>query len=294
MSTIDQPPFVRHHRTAKALVRTFQEALEPQLFTKGSLSRDEFLRAVALMMEHWPKALPLFARTCHACLEAAGSGDGTRRPALFTTDGRRRDFVTRLMFATLAGRVPERVDPITGEVFPRVVVPGLQANLQTLFYDREWIVLNSDAIAIFNQIGTDRDEEIWRRIARQDTLAVLADTVFVRVLLRFKQFHLQRQTFIRRMTEILREKRFDFADEHFDTLFETMFGRLRDALATELDRARMDIHYGEGTADQLLRIFDQFDRHRQEQATPVRMLGGGARPRRPAQRGRPGGPSPRH
>lgn len=277
----DSPPFVRHHRTARALVRTFQEALEPQFCSKGILTQEEFARAVALMMEHWPKALPLFAHTCKACLGTTAPHGEETRPQLFRPDGRRRDFVTRLMFSTLIGRVPETVDPVTGVAFPQVIAPGLQANLLALFYDKEWEALNADAVAIYNQIGTDQDDEVWRRIARQDTLAVLADTMFVRVLLRFKQFHFQRQSFIRRMTDILRDKRFDFADDHFDTMFETMFGRLRGALATELDRARVDIHYGEGTADNMLRIFDQFDKRRLEQSAPIQTLGGGRRPARP-------------
>ena len=49
---------------------------------------------------------------------------------------------------------------------------------------------------------------------------------------------------------------------------------VQDGLRTELDRARTDIHYGEGTAEALLRIFDQFDKHRLDQSVPIRVLGG--------------------
>ncbi|MGF7175292.1 hypothetical protein [Azospirillum doebereinerae] len=278
--TTDQPPFARHHRTAQALVSTFQEALEPQFSAKGALSREDFTRAMNLMMAHWPTVLPLFASICQSCTQAAGCregagcGGGCVPRAVFKPDGRRRDFVTRLLFSTVRMKVPEIVDPISGAVFPQIIAGGLQTSLNGLFYDKEWEALNADAIAIYNHLGTDQDAEVWKRIAGQDTLAVLTDTLFVRVMLRFRQFHQQRQTFTRRMTDLLRDKRFVFADGHFETLFDTLFGRLREGLRTELDRARLDIHYGEGTADALMRIFDQFDKHRLEQSLPVRVLGG--------------------
>lgn len=280
--TTDQPPFVQHHRTAQALVSTFQEALEPQFTAKGVLSREEFTRAMNLMMTHWPTVLPLFAGICQSCTAAphCKSGCGGEAPRIvFKPDGRRRDFVTRLMFSTVRIKVPETIDPISGAAFPQIIVGGLQTSLSSLFYDKEWEALNSDAIAIYNRIGTDHDAEIWNRIAREDTLAVLVDTLFVRVMLRFRQFHQQRQTFMRRMTDLLRDKRFVFADSHFDTLFDSLFGRLRESLRSELDRARVDIHYGEGTADGLMRVFDQFDKHRLEQSMPIQTLGGRSRPR---------------
>ncbi len=288
--TTDPPPFMRHHRTAQILVSTFQEALEPQFAAKGALSREEFSRAVTLMMAHWPNVLPLFATICQSCAQAptcqgAGQGGcqdggcGAMPRAVFKPDARRRDFVTRLMFSTVRIKVPETIDPISGAAFPQIVAGGLQTSLSSLFYDKEWEALNSDAIAIYNQVGTDRDAEIWSRIQRQDTLAVLADTLFVRVMLRFRQFHQQRLTFMRRMTDLLRDQRFIFADGHFDTLFDSMFGRLRESLRTELDRARVDIHYGEGTADGLMRIFEQFDKHRLERSLPIQALGGRSKPR---------------
>lgn len=284
--TADPPPFERHHRTAQALVSTFQEALEPQFTAKGALSREEFTRAMGLMMAHWPSVLPLFASICQSCTAASctasgcggctTSGDG-QQP--LHHDGRRRDFVTRLMVSALRTRLPDSMDPITGASFPQVILPGLQSTLTALFYEKEWEALNASAISLFNRLGTDRDAEVWQRLAREETLAVLAGTPFVRVMLRFRQFHQQRQTFMRRMTERLRDRQFIFADEHFQTLFDAMFGHLRDGLRTELDRARTDIHYGEGTAEALLRIFDQFDKHKQEQSVPVRVLGGRQMPR---------------
>lgn len=283
--TADPPPFERHHRTAQALVSTFQEALEPQFTAKGVLSREEFTRAMGLMMAHWPSVLPLFASICQSCTAGScgGCGNGCEtggeEPPQIEAGGRRRDFVTRLMVSALRASLPDSMDPITGASFPQVIVPGLQSTLTALFYEKEWEAMNASAIALFNRLGTDRDAEVWRRLAHEETLAVLADTPFIRVMLRFRQFHQQRQTFIRRMTDHLRERHFVFAEEHFQALFDALFGRLRDGLRTELGRARTDIQYGEGTAEALLRIFDQFDKHRQEQSMQVRVLGGRQMPR---------------
>jgi len=283
--TADQPPFERHHRTAQALVSTFQEALEPQFTAKGVLSREEFTRAMGLMMAHWPSVLPLFASICQSCTASSCGGCGTgtgplgEEPAQIGSGGRRRDFVTRLMVSALRTRLPDSMDPITGASFPQVILPGLQSTLTALFYEKEWEAMNASVIALFNRLGTDRDAEVWQRLAHEETLAVLADTPFIRVMLRFRQFHQQRQTFIRRMTDQLRDRHFVFAEEHFQTLFDALFGRLRDGLRTELGRARTDIQYGEGTAEALLRIFDQFDKHRLEQSVPVRVLGGRQMPR---------------
>ena len=279
----DTPPFVRHHDTARALVRTFHEAMTPHLASKGAVTQEELARAFAMMMDQWPRVLPLFARTCRTCTargaspfvvdEATGANGGADGAA-----GRRRDYVTRLMFSTVLGALPEEFDPLTGEVFPRVVAPGLQVNLAGLFYEKEWEAMNEDAIAVFRQIGTDRDAEVWERIRRHITLPAVAGAVFVRVLLRFKQFHFQRRAFVRRMVDSLREQRFAFTDAHFDALFEAMFGHLRADLASELGRARIDVRYGDETAGHLLRIFDQFDKRRLEAALPVRSIGGALRP----------------
>lgn len=282
MQRSDPPPFLRHHDAAKALLLTFQQALEPTLRAKGALTPEDFARAMALMTEHWPKALPLFARTCASCTAVRGGGTGPQLTLQSEPPGdgagRRRDFVTRLVLSPVMVSLPEQIDPLTGLPFPRIIAPGMQANLLALFYDTEWRALNEDAVAIYTQLGTDSDRDVWERISRDGTLTVLADTMFVRVLLRFKQFHLQRQNFIKRMGEALRDRRFAFTDDHFDALFDTLFGRLRGACATEYDRARLDIHYGEGTADGVMRIFEQYDRRRLEQAQPVHSLGGAVKP----------------
>ncbi|WP_180282536.1 hypothetical protein [Azospirillum oleiclasticum] len=269
-------PFARHHRTAEMLLRTLQQALAPQFETRGTIGREDLDRAVGLIVEHGSTVMPLFAGNCRACLEDPITP--RVRMAMFQPDGRRKDFVTRLLFSSVVRGVPESTDPLTGATFPRVVAPGLQANLSALFYDREWEAMNADAATVFQKLGDVGDEEVWAGIDRDEALPMVVDAVFVRVMLRFKQFSFQRQSFMRRMVETLRERRFAFTDDHFVTVFESLFGHLRDDLRTGIGRARMDTRYGDETSGNLMRVFDQFDRHREEIATPVRGLGGSRRP----------------
>lgn len=274
------PSFVQHHAIARALMQTFQEALGAQIAGRGALTPDELSRAFELMKQNWPLTLPLFARTCRGCLDGrTGPADCvTVEIPAGTEDGRRHDFVTRLLFSTISRHVPESTDPLTGTIFPRVIVPGLQANLTALFYDKEWEAMNADARSIFRHVRTEREEEVWPRVSSHATLPVLSHALFVRVMLRFKQFHFQRQSFIRRMATAVNPRTFSFAEEHFDQLFEALFGHLRDEIRTELGRARMDVRYGDETSAHLLRIFDAFDKQRQERALPTRTLGGAVKP----------------
>lgn len=137
--------------------------------------------------------------------------------------------------------------------------------------------MNADARSILQLVHAEREEEVWPRVTRHATLPVLTHALFVRIMLRFKQFHLQRQSFIRLMTNV-GPRTFSFADEHFDQIFEALFGHLRDEIRTELGRARMDIRYGDETAGHLMRIFAAFDKARQERALPTRALGGAMKP----------------
>lgn len=265
------PPFARHQKTAEVLLQTLAQALGPVIAEKGALSADELTRAVDLMLRHKAALAPLFAANCRACL-AAGPAAAAEGLAAFQADQRRRDYVTRLLFAAVATQTPECLDPITGESYPRVLAGPLQTHVASLFYEREWEAMNADALLLFQKVGVDSGEAVWERLQDDDALPFVADAVFIRVLLRFRQFAYQRQHFIRRMGDLLRERRFVLSEEQFMALFDAMFGRLRGPLGSELGRARIDTRYGDETASTMLRIFDEFDKRRQELATSFKAL----------------------
>jgi hypothetical protein len=272
MTTPDaDPPFVRHQKTAEAMLRALAQALQPSLSQGGSVAAEELARAVELVVRRGAALAPLFAQNCRAC---AAHGAAAGVAAAYQADQRRRDYVTRLLYAAVAAETPESVDPLTGETFPRVLAAPLQSHIAGLFYEKEWEAMNADALLLYQKIGSDADDAVWEKVHEDDALPFLADAVFIRVLLRFRQFAFQRQNFIRRMGELLRERRFVLTDAHFVALFDAMFGRLRPALKSELGRARIDIRYGEETASSMLKIFDEFDKHCKELAMPIKTLAG--------------------
>jgi hypothetical protein len=261
------PPFQRHQRTAETLLRTVQDALTPLFDAKGFVTRDDVERVVGRLTEMTDRTSLLFAQNCRACVdEPVPPGI---RVALFDPQGRRNDYVTRLLFAHVLDRVPAKVDPVTGSAYPRLLAPALQATLSGLFYDMEWRSLNVDALTAFQKIGTTADKEIRERIDRDTALPIVVGSIFVRVLLRFRQFTYQRQSFTRRMSDLMRPLRFVFTEDHFAAVFDALAERLRNEIDVEFGRTRTDMHYGEGTAADLARILDEFDRFRQTLAERV-------------------------
>lgn len=273
MTTPDAPPpFIRHQKTAEALLQALAEALASVCAQKGGAGVADVERTAALILRCGPKLEPLFAANCRACV--AGTIPAEERMAAYHADERRRDYVTRLLFGAVTVRTPESVDPLTGEIFPRVLAGPLQTHVAGLFYEKEWEAMNADALLVFQKVGSDDGGAVWDALRRDDALPALADGVFIRVMLRFRQFAYQRQNFIRRMGEMLRERRFVLTEEQFLEIFGAMFDRLRCGLESELGRARVDTRYGDETASMMLRIFDEYDRRRQELATPVKSLSG--------------------
>lgn len=259
-------PFLRHMHIAESLLSTLRNALMPYFAATGTISWRDFDRGVSHMLDRTDLVAPMFANACRRCVE-----EGVPQPFELDGDeekGRRRDFVTRLVFSHVVDSVPECIDPMTGDRFPRNMASGVKATLMSLFYDMEWAAMNSDAITIFRKLGTTRDEDIRHRIDDDETLPIVAGSVFVRVALRFRQFAFQRQAFIRRMSDQMRGRRFSFTDEHFVLLFEALIGRLRADLGSELGRARFDMRYGEATSNALLHILDEFDQYRTMVAPP--------------------------
>ena len=145
-------------------------------------------RAFNLIEGFWPKTLPAFKANCRLCIDKNGS-------RAYNPDARRKDFLTRFVFSLLITTIPSRMDPGSGKYFPQVIVRGIQRNIVNLFSNAEYEMLNSQAQAIFATIGTDDDAQTWPLIRADETMSMLADKVFIRMLLRFKQFNQQRQSF---------------------------------------------------------------------------------------------------
>lgn len=252
----DKLPHETHHEMAHTLMRTFYEALEPHFLTKGYMTKDDLDKAFTLMASFWPKVLPLFGATCKECSDARGD-------KVYVPDIRRKDFLTRLIFSYVLTNVPMRHDSATRVTFPQVLVRGIQKNVSSLFHEREYDELNRHAQSIFMQIGTDKDNEVWPLIQADDTLSIMADKILIRFLLRFKQFNHQRQVFTRNITLTLMESSYSFSDADFCLVFQGLFGRFEEMLRSDEGRLRIDLFFGEDSAEKLNKVFFQFSNFRQ-------------------------------
>lgn len=251
----DKPPHQKHHELAHTVLRTFYEALEPHFQTKGHLTKEDLDKSFSLMESYWPKVLPLFSVTCKVCIE--------QRERTYNPDVRRKDFLTRLVFSNIVANVPQRMDPLSGKMFPQVIVRGIQKNVTSIFHEKEYETLNLQAQTIFSHIGTDDDQEVWPLINNDETLLVLADKILVRLLLRFKQFNHQRQVFTRNITLSLLELNYNFTDQDFCTIFHSMFNKFEELLKGEDGRLKIDLYFGEETSEKLAKIFFHYNQFKQ-------------------------------
>lgn len=247
------------HDLARTLIRTFYEALAVQFERKDHITRDELDRAFTLIEGFWPKTLPAFKANCRLCLDKHGS-------RAYNPDARRKDFLTRFVFSLLITSIPSRMDPISGKHFPQVIVRGIQRNVTTLFSNAEYEMLNSQAQAIFATIGTDDDTQMWPLIRADETMSMLADKIFIRMLLRFRQFNQQRQTFTAAIVGSIEANVYKFTDQDFCTVFEAMFSRYDALIRTPEGRIKMDVYYGDGTADGISSIFFAFEQFKKDLA----------------------------
>jgi len=273
---MDATSYDRHRQTAEALLRAVCDALTPIFETRGSISREELERAVACLAGMRSNTALLFERNCRACL-ANGEAHTMTAPARRPVE-RRHDFATRLLFSHVIETVPERLDPLTGALYPRLLAPALQSVVSGLFFDIEWQALNAEAQAAFTKIGEISDHDVRKRIDADPTLPALAGAVFVRFILRFRQFTYQRQTFTKKMAELLRPCRFVFTEEHFVELFDAIARGVPTDLDCELGSIQTDIRFGEGTASELVRILGEFTSYREslgdrKKGPPFRPLG---------------------
>jgi hypothetical protein len=245
------------HDLARTIIRTFYEALSTQLDKKHYLTKTDLDRSFRLFDGFWPSTLPVFKANCKTCIER-------HTGKVYHPDSRRKDFVTRFVFSHVILNIPERTSPVSGVKYPQVIVRGIQKNVTTLFHAKEYNTLNSTAQMIFASIGTDCDVEMWPLIRADDTMNFLADKIFIRLLMRFKQFNHQRQIFVRNITQNIDPKTYTFTDEDFCELFECLFSRFEDILRTEDGRVRIDVYYSDNTAETITRIFASFHQFKRE------------------------------
>lgn len=194
-------------------------------------------------------------------LIAAASGEGAvQNPASEgilqqQESGNRSKFLLRL----IAGRFSHLFADPENPIFPREVVMGFDNYLAKLLGDVLYSELNVEAQELLSQFQTDDDGEIWKMIAANDRHKRFAYNILIRILLKFEDFEWAKRNFISILNNVTERKSgFLFEDAHFQLLFTALFSDLFRALWDDEESVKLDFMFGEGTADRLDGIRNNF------------------------------------
>ena len=237
---------------SRALFNIIFESIEEELKVCDVVTLDEVKRIEKKIEESWHHIESLFDNTCAQCMETHW----------YVRDERRKDAITRLVYARLIMGVPERgMD--TGASFPRVTVPGLQTMITVMLTAREWKVLNDFARFIFEYIGSDHDAEIAKHYVANTAVQMLCQRIFITLLLRFKGFNTRRQEFQRIVNNAVQESNYKMSDIDFCALFETLFREYHDMVQSEDGQLKLSLYHAEDVPEKVKAIFDAYFRFKE-------------------------------
>jgi len=177
--------------------------------------------------------------------------------------GNRSKFLLRL----IAGRFSHLFADPENPVFPREVVMGFDNYLDKLLGGALYGELNVEAQELLSYFNTDDDGEIWREIAKNDRHKRFAYNILIRILLKFEDFEWAKRNFISILNNVTeRQSGFFFEDQHFQLLFTALFSDLFKALWDDDASVKLDFMFGEGTADRIDGIRDNFKAYKDQLA----------------------------
>lgn len=177
--------------------------------------------------------------------------------------GNRSKFLLRL----IAGRFSHLFADPNNPVFPREVVMGFDNYLNKLLGGLLYGELNVEAQELLSYFHTDDDGEIWREIGKNDRHKRFAYNILIRILLKFEDFDWAKRNFISILNNVTeRQSGFLFEDQHFQLLFTALFSDLFKALWDDEASLKLDFMFGEGTADRIDGIRDNFKAYKEQLA----------------------------
>lgn len=244
---------------ARALLNLIRETMLDSLGNRQPITLQDIEGALGRLEDCWPKIESLFERAANATIGSLS----------FVAQDRRKDHLTRLLFAKLMMKVPERQVPRSPMPFPRLLLPGLQKNIASLFTKLEWEILNRHAKCVFEYIGSDSDPAIIAQLKSSEAIQLFSERVFVSILLKFYRFNLRKAEFIRITNEALPDGIPKIADSDFCDVFEGVFTDYFDILNTEEGRTRIELSHGEEFLVRIRGIQDQYRRYKEGLAPPT-------------------------
>lgn len=181
--------------------------------------------------------------------------------------GNRSKFLLRL----IAGRFSHLFADPENPVFPREVVMGFDNYLVKLLGGVLYGELNVEAQELLSYFNTDDDGEIWKEIGKNDRHKRFAYNILIRILLKFEDFEWAKRNFISILNNVTERKSgFLFEDQHFQLLFTALFSDLFKALWDDEASLKLDFMFGEGTADRIDGIRDNFKVYKEQIAERMR------------------------
>lgn len=240
----------KNAETAKLLFKTMQDMLVRAFANRDSIGLDDLRGVLAKFEERWATIETLFDRAASEGIDAL----------TFIQNDRRKDHLTRLIFARVLMKVPERPLPKGAGDYPRVIVKGFQAAIASMFSKPEWAMLNQHSKWVFEFMGGDSDPVISTQLKANEAIALFSEQVLVAVLLRFYRFTVRRSEFVRLINEALPEAAPKVGDTEFCELFEALFDGYFAMLLTEKGMTRIELSQGEDFLIRVRSVQDQYRR----------------------------------
>ncbi len=234
---------------AQALFKIIFETIHDGVGDRIYITWEEIAKIEKRFEETWPHVESMFDNTCAQCMDTSW----------YVRDERRKDSITRLVFARIVMGISSRTTT-SGQVFPRVVVPGLQTLIAVLLTNREWVILNEHSHFIFEYIGSDDDTVVATQLKLNRAIQLLCQRIFLTLLLRFKQFNTRRQEFMQVINQSVAGTGYRMSDIEFCEIFETLFREYHDMIQTDEGRLRLTISHTYDFPEKLKAIFDAYFR----------------------------------
>ena len=240
----------KNAETAKLLFKTMQDMLLKAFANRDSIAYEDLQVVLKKFEERWSTIETLFDRAASDGIDAL----------TFIQNDRRKDQLTRLVFARILMKLGERPGPKGAPPYPRAIVAGLQAAITGMFSDSEWKMLNQHARWAFEFMGGDSDPVIASQLQSNEAIQLFVEQLFVAVLMRFYRFNIRRTEFVRQINEATPETGPKVGDSEFCELFEALFDDFYAMLLTQKGLTRIEMSQGEEFIVRVRSVQDQYRR----------------------------------
>ncbi len=240
----------KNAETARLLFKTMQDMLVRSFTGRETISLDDLQLVLKKFEERWATIETLFDRAASEGIDAL----------TFIQNDRRKDHLTRLIFARILMKIPERQVPRCTGSYPRAIVTGLQAAIVSMFSKAEFNMLNQHSKWAFEFMGGDSDPVVASQLRSNEAVQLFVEQVFVALLLRFYRFNVRRSEFARLINESGPENAPKVGDAEFCELFEGLFDEFFAMLLTEKGLTRIEMTQGEDFMVRVRSVQDQYRR----------------------------------